>query len=129
MLSQVLPVLFAVLRVCDEPLRELLLEQLVVLIVVVRQHIRRFLPDLLGIMGEFWGRSSKIQHVCLQVWCDSVVWWYETLENIPCIRGDYWYVCMLPGSKVDKHTPSSCMWISCMCWCSGLQSLTDGCGP
>lgn len=64
---QVLPVLFAVLHVCDEPLRELLLEQLVVLVVVVRQHIRRFLPDLLGILGEFWGRSSKIQHVCLQV--------------------------------------------------------------
>lgn len=59
--------LFAVLRVCDEPLRELLIEQLVVLIMVVRQHIRRFLPDLLGIMGEFWGRSNKIQNLCLQV--------------------------------------------------------------
>lgn len=64
---QVLPVLFAVLHVCDEPLRELLLEQLVVLVMVVRQHIRRFLPDLLSILGEFWARSSKIQHVCLQV--------------------------------------------------------------
>eukprot|EP00878_Enallax_costatus_P008272 GHUV01008648.1.p1 GENE.GHUV01008648.1~~GHUV01008648.1.p1 ORF type:complete len:2405 (+),score=620.50 GHUV01008648.1:939-7217(+) len=72
-LPKVLPVLFAVLRVCDEPLRELLLEQLVVLIVVVRQHIRRFLPDLLGIMGEFWGRSSKIQHVCLQMLAELAI--------------------------------------------------------
>lgn len=59
--------LFAVLCVCDEPLRELLLEQLVVLVVVVRQHIRRFLPDLLNILQEFWGRSNKIQHICMQV--------------------------------------------------------------
>jgi len=66
-------VLFAVLRVCDEPLRELLLEQLVVLVVVVRQHIRRFLPDLLGILGEFWGRSNKIQQICLQVGVSCVV--------------------------------------------------------
>lgn len=65
--------LFAVLRVCDEPLRELLLEQLVVLVVVVRQHIRRFLPDLLGILGEFWGRSNKIQQICLQVGVSCMV--------------------------------------------------------
>lgn len=66
-LLQVLPVLFAVVRVCDEPLRELLLEQLVVLVMVVRQHIRRFLPDLLGLLGEFWGISPKTQHTCLKV--------------------------------------------------------------
>jgi FKBP12-rapamycin complex-associated protein len=63
----VLPVLFAVLHVCDEPLRELLLAQLVELVVVVRQHIRRFLPDLLSILGEFWGRSIIIQKWCLRV--------------------------------------------------------------
>jgi hypothetical protein len=63
----VLPVLFAVLHVCDEPLRELLLAQLVELVVVVRQHIRRFLPDLLSILGEFWGRSIVIQKWCLKV--------------------------------------------------------------
>eukprot|EP00879_Flechtneria_rotunda_P007003 GHRR01007352.1.p1 GENE.GHRR01007352.1~~GHRR01007352.1.p1 ORF type:complete len:2075 (+),score=775.15 GHRR01007352.1:2-6226(+) len=72
-LPKVLPVLFAVLRVCDEPLRELLLEQLVVLVVVVRQHIRRFLPDLLGILGEFWGRSSKIQGLCLSMLAELAV--------------------------------------------------------
>jgi hypothetical protein len=64
---QVLPVLFAVLHVCDEPLRELLLAQLVELVIVVRQHIRRFLPDLLSILGEFWGRSIIIQKWCLRV--------------------------------------------------------------
>jgi FKBP12-rapamycin complex-associated protein len=64
---QVLPVLFAVLRVCDEPLRELLLDQLVLLVMVVRQHIRRFLPDLLGLLGEFWALNSRTQHTCLKV--------------------------------------------------------------
>lgn len=59
--------LFAVLRVCDEPLRELLLDQLVLLVMVVRQHIRRFLPDLLGLLGEFWGLSPRTQHTCLKV--------------------------------------------------------------
>jgi hypothetical protein len=62
-------VLFALLRVCDEPLREQLLDTLVGLVVVVRQHMRRFLPELLAALGELWSRSTRMQHTCLQACC------------------------------------------------------------
>jgi FKBP12-rapamycin complex-associated protein len=31
----------------------------------VRQHIRRFLPELLALLQEFWGCSPRITHHCL----------------------------------------------------------------
>ncbi|KIY92187.1 hypothetical protein MNEG_15776 [Monoraphidium neglectum] len=33
----------------------------------VRQHIRRFLPELLALLQEFWGSSVRITHYCLQL--------------------------------------------------------------
>jgi len=49
-LPKVLPVLLAVARGADEPLREYALEQLTQLVRSVRQHIRRFLPELLALL-------------------------------------------------------------------------------
>ncbi|GBF92738.1 hypothetical protein Rsub_05107 [Raphidocelis subcapitata] len=64
-LPKVLPVLLAVARGADEPLREYVLEQLTQLVRCVRQHIRRFLPELLALLQEFWGCSPRITHHCL----------------------------------------------------------------
>jgi FKBP12-rapamycin complex-associated protein len=64
---QVLPVLFNVLRGADDPLSEYTLNQLCALVRVVKQHIRRFLGDMLGLLMEFWGKTSRIMHYCLQV--------------------------------------------------------------
>ncbi len=48
--------LLGVARGADEPLREYVLEQLTQLVRTVRQHIRRFLPELLGLIqvGGGW---------------------------------------------------------------------------
>lgn len=64
---QVLPVLFGVLRNCDAVLCEYMLEQLTQLTRVVRQHIRRFLPEILQLVHDFWGSSLRITHYCLQL--------------------------------------------------------------
>ncbi|MEW5302322.1 MAG: hypothetical protein WDW36_005122 [Sanguina aurantia] len=58
-LHKVLPVLFSVLRRSDDPLREEMLQQLTRLVSYVRQHIRRFLPDMLGLLHEFWDASTR----------------------------------------------------------------------
>ena len=59
--------LFNVLRGADDPLSEYTLDQLCALVRVVRQHIRRFLGDLLALVLEFWGKTTRIMHYCLQV--------------------------------------------------------------
>ena len=62
-----MPVLFSVLRAADDSLREYMMEQLTRLVGLVRQHARRFLPDLLGLVHENWGKSSRVMHSSLQV--------------------------------------------------------------
>lgn len=66
-----LPVLFAVLRGAGEPLVEYSLEQLTGLVACVRAHIRRFLGDLLDLLGELWGGGPRILTYCLQVGMDG----------------------------------------------------------
>lgn len=55
-LPKVLPELFFVMRspTCEDSLREFLLWQLAQLVTVVRQHARKFLPDLLNLAFDFW---------------------------------------------------------------------------
>jgi hypothetical protein len=62
-----MPVLFSVLRAADDSLREYMLEQLTRLVGLVRQHARRFLPDLLALVHEHWGKSSRVMHSSLQL--------------------------------------------------------------
>jgi hypothetical protein len=62
-----MPVLFSVLRAADDSLREYMMEQLTRLVGLVRQHARRFLPDLLGLVHENWGKSSRVMHSSLQL--------------------------------------------------------------
>lgn len=64
-LPKVLPVLLAVARGADAPLREYALEQLTQLVRTVRQHARRFLPDLLALLLEFWGAGPRVTRCCL----------------------------------------------------------------
>ncbi len=59
--------LLAVLRSGDEPLREEILGSLRALVGYVRQHMRRFLPDLLGLVHEFWAAAPR---TCLALMAD-----------------------------------------------------------
>lgn len=57
---QVMPVLFAVVRTADEQLRLFLLQRLTGLLAVLRQHLRRWLPDLVGLVHDFWGAGPEV---------------------------------------------------------------------
>lgn len=61
---QVLPILFATMAETDSVLREEIFTQLTRLVAVVKQHMRRFLPDLLQLIHTYWASSTRI---CLQV--------------------------------------------------------------
>lgn len=65
--AQVLPILFGVLRAGDEALREEILGSLRALVGYVRQHMRRFLPELLTLIHEFWSAAPR---TCLALIAD-----------------------------------------------------------
>ncbi|GIL87381.1 hypothetical protein Vretimale_1690 [Volvox reticuliferus] len=58
-LPKVLPLLFSVLRGSDEALREEILSSLRALVGYVRQHMRRFLVDLLQLIHEFLATAPR----------------------------------------------------------------------
>eukprot|EP00198_Chlamydomonas_reinhardtii_P008241 XP_001697578.1 target of rapamycin, growth-regulatory PI3K-like protein kinase [Chlamydomonas reinhardtii] len=66
-LSVVLPILLGVLRGGDEALREEILASLRALVGYVRQHMRRFLPDLTQLVHEFWPAAPR---TCLALIAD-----------------------------------------------------------
>uniref|UniRef100_A0A7R9YR22 Serine/threonine-protein kinase TOR n=1 Tax=Chlamydomonas euryale TaxID=1486919 RepID=A0A7R9YR22_9CHLO len=63
-LPKVLPILFATMAETDLTLREEIFTQVTRLVSVVKQHMRRFLPDLLQLIHTYWASSTRI---CLQL--------------------------------------------------------------
>jgi serine/threonine-protein kinase mTOR len=53
-LSSALPVLFSVVRSSEEGLQQFVCRQLVDLVRVVQGHMRKYLPDFLELIKEFW---------------------------------------------------------------------------
>jgi hypothetical protein len=62
---QVLPVLFSVMAETDGVLRDEIFTQLTKLVAVVKQHMRRFLPDLLQLIHVYW--ETATQPKCLKL--------------------------------------------------------------
>ncbi|ERM95810.1 serine/threonine-protein kinase TOR isoform X2 [Amborella trichopoda] len=53
-LPKVLPDLFHIIRTCEEGLKEYITWKLGTLVSIVRQHIRKYLPELLSLISELW---------------------------------------------------------------------------
>ncbi|XP_047147730.1 serine/threonine-protein kinase TOR isoform X1 [Vigna umbellata] len=53
-LPKVLPDLFHTVRTCEDSLKDLITWKLGTLVSIVRQHIRKYLQDLLSLISEFW---------------------------------------------------------------------------
>lgn len=50
-----------VMRSSDDQLREFLFQQMTVLVGTLRQHIRKYLPDILAMVHDFWGGQQAAQ--------------------------------------------------------------------
>ena len=57
---QVMPVLFGVMRSSDDALRDFLFQQLTVLVSFLRQHVRKYLPDILSLVHDYWIPTSAL---------------------------------------------------------------------
>ena len=58
--AQVMPVLFGVMRSSDDALRDFLFQQLTVLVSFLRQHVRKYLPDILSLVHDYWIPTSAL---------------------------------------------------------------------
>ncbi|KAH9295237.1 hypothetical protein KI387_038825, partial [Taxus chinensis] len=126
-LPKVLPDLFHIVRTCEDGLKEFITWKLGTLVSIVRQHIRKYLPDLLALISEFWSsfslaatsRPSPILHLveqlCLALNDEFRAYLPTILPH--CIQvltdaercGDYNYVPAILhtlemfGSTLDEH--------------------------
>ncbi|OMO63404.1 hypothetical protein COLO4_32473 [Corchorus olitorius] len=55
---KVLPDLFQIVRTCDDHLKDFITWKLGTLVSIVRQHIRKYLPELLSLISELWSSFS-----------------------------------------------------------------------
>ncbi|XP_027052994.1 serine/threonine-protein kinase mTOR [Pocillopora verrucosa] len=60
-LSQIMPSFLNVIRTCDSSFREFVLQQLGVLISIVKQHIRNYLDEIFGLIKQYWILNSPMQ--------------------------------------------------------------------
>ncbi|CAM6130085.1 unnamed protein product [Calypogeia fissa] len=129
-LPKVMPDLFHTVRTCEEGLRDFIFWCLAALVSIVRQHIRKYLPELLTLVSEFWsslmlpvsGRTSGgspvlnlVEHLCIALNDEFRIFLPEILPR--CVQvlsdaersGDYTYVPPVLhtfevfGGSVDEH--------------------------
>jgi len=62
---QVMPVLLSVVRTSDDALRLYLLKSLTELVSVLRQHVRKYLGDLMALVHHYWASESRLLPVIL----------------------------------------------------------------
>ncbi|EXJ69012.1 FKBP12-rapamycin complex-associated protein [Cladophialophora psammophila CBS 110553] len=66
-LGQIIPGFLGVIRSSPPPRLESYFNQLAVLVNIVRQHIRAFLPEIIEVIREFWNISRQVQSTILSL--------------------------------------------------------------
>lgn len=66
-LGQIIPAFLAVIRSTPVTRLETYFNQLSILVSIVRQHIRAFLPEIIEIICEFWDSSYQVQATILSL--------------------------------------------------------------
>jgi FKBP12-rapamycin complex-associated protein len=66
-LGQIIPAFISVIRSTPVSRLETYFNQLAILVSIVRQHIRAFLPEIIEIVCEFWDSSYQVQATILSV--------------------------------------------------------------
>ncbi|KAI9341262.1 armadillo-type protein [Zopfochytrium polystomum] len=60
-LPKIMPPFLNMMRTCPPSMLEFHFQQLGLLVSIVKQHIRSFLPDILSLIQEFWSPNSNLQ--------------------------------------------------------------------
>ena len=62
-LPKVMPILFHVARNCDESLRQFILQQFTLLVSITKQHLGKYLDEILSLTQEHWGSDSLMKPI------------------------------------------------------------------
>jgi serine/threonine-protein kinase mTOR len=66
-LDRIIPAFLATIRSAPQSRLESYFSQLGILVTIVRQHIRSYLPDIVTVLQEFWNASTQLQANLLQL--------------------------------------------------------------
>lgn len=66
-LDKIIPAFLSVIRSSSPTRLESYFNQLAILVTIVRQHIRNYLPDIVEVLQEYWGVSTSLQGTILQL--------------------------------------------------------------
>jgi FKBP12-rapamycin complex-associated protein len=66
-LDKIIPAFLSVIRSSAPGRLESYFNQLSILVTIVRQHIRNYLPDIVDVLQEYWNVSSSLQYTILQL--------------------------------------------------------------
>ncbi|OJD16085.1 hypothetical protein AJ78_03718 [Emergomyces pasteurianus Ep9510] len=66
-LGQIIPAFLSVIRSTPTSRLESYFNQLAILVTIVRQHIRAFLPEIIEVIREFWDSSYQVQATILSL--------------------------------------------------------------
>lgn len=66
-LGQIIPAFISVIRGTPPGRLETYFNQLAILVTIVRQHIRAFLPEIIEVIGEYWDASYQVQATILSL--------------------------------------------------------------
>ncbi|KAL8503876.1 hypothetical protein ACS0TY_022558 [Phlomoides rotata] len=90
---QVVPDLLHTVRTCDDFLKEYIMWKLGTLVSIVRQHVRKYLPDLLSLISELWSSSFSLPVTNRPVHGSSIL---HLLEQL----------CLALNDEFRTHLPS-----------------------
>ncbi|KAK9379012.1 armadillo-type protein [Kockiozyma suomiensis] len=66
-LGEIIPVFLQVMRTCSHSILDFYFQQLGIMVTIVRQHIRNFLPDIFSLVNEFFNKSPGLQITILSL--------------------------------------------------------------
>ncbi|KAJ3373228.1 phosphatidylinositol kinase- protein kinase tor1 [Kappamyces sp. JEL0680] len=64
-LHQIIPALLTMMKSCPSTMLEFYFQQLGLLVTIVKQHIRNYIPDIILLIQEHWGLNANIQTTAL----------------------------------------------------------------
>ncbi|XP_065891468.1 serine/threonine-protein kinase mTOR-like isoform X2 [Dysidea avara] len=79
-LPQIMPAFLSTIRTCDPNFREFLFKQLGNIISIIKQHARKYMPDILNTVREFWSPNNPLQSTIISLIEQIVVAMGEELK-------------------------------------------------
>jgi FKBP12-rapamycin complex-associated protein len=66
-MPQIMPPFLSMMRTCPSGMLEFYFQQLAVIVSIVKQHIRKYLPEIISLIQDFWNTNPNLQATSLSL--------------------------------------------------------------